>query len=98
MKIERARLIDELMAFSRAGNGVIIGQPGIGKSHALAELRDRLKASGIPHLILPVERLGGASDTELRTVLRRDGDLVSLLRAVTKDPAVPGILIFDGFD
>jgi hypothetical protein len=98
MKIERTQLISDLMAFSAAGNGVIVGQPGVGKSYAIGELREQLKANGIPHLILPVERLGKASDAELKVVLRRDGDLVSLLRSAVKDSKRPAILIFDGFD
>lgn len=98
MKIERTQLISELMSFATAGGGVIVGQPGVGKSYALAELRDQLKANGIPHLVLPVERMGGASEAEMKAILRRDGDIVVLLRAVAKVPTVPGVIIFDGFD
>lgn len=98
MKIDRTQLISDLLTFSTSGNGVVVGQPGVGKSYALAELREQLKAKGIPHLILPVERLGGASDAELKVVLRRDGDLVSLLHGAVKDSERPAILIFDGFD
>lgn len=98
MRIERTELVSNLVAFAMEGNGVIIGQPGVGKSYSIDELRQRLQAMGIPYLVLPVERLGGGSVAELKAVLRRDGDLVTLLRSVDKDPSVPGILIFDGFD
>ncbi|MGB8352248.1 MAG: NACHT domain-containing protein, partial [Chthoniobacteraceae bacterium] len=98
MKIDRSKLISDLLNFATSGNGLIIGQPGVGKSYAIAELCVQLKAKGIPHLLLPVERLGSASEIELKTVLRREGHLVSLLRAIDKDPKQPGILIFDGFD
>lgn len=43
MNIDRSSLISELENFAVSGNGIIIGQPGVGKSYALAELRERLK-------------------------------------------------------
>jgi hypothetical protein len=98
MKIDRSNLIVELQAFAQTGNGVVIGAPGIGKSYTLAELRENLKKNGTPHLVLPVERLGAASENDLKVVLRRDGDFVSLLRSAIADVKKPAILIFDGFD
>src|SRR5437016_5738578 len=98
MKIDRSSLISELAAFARGGNGVVIGPPGVGKSYALAQLRETLKADHIPHLILPVERLGAATRVELKAILRKDGDFVTLLRTAVRDSKPPAILIFDGFD
>src|SRR5690348_17219933 len=98
MKIDRSGLISQLEAFALKGNGVVIGAPGIGKSYTLAELRENLKKGGVHHLILPVERLGSGSDNDLKAVLKRDGDFVSLLRAAVANTKAPAILIFDGFD
>lgn len=98
MKINRSDLISELEAFALKDNGVVIGAPGIGKSYTLAGLRDNLKKSGVLHLILPVERLGTASDSDLKLILKRDGDFVALLRAAVAKTKAPAILIFDGFD
>jgi hypothetical protein len=98
MKIDRPDLISELEAFALKGNGVVIGAPGIGKSYTLAELRENLKKSGILHLILPVERLGTASNDDLKAVLKREGDFVALLRAAVANTKAPAVLIFDGFD
>jgi hypothetical protein len=98
VKIERTQLIDELVDFATNGNGVVIGQPGAGKTYALAELRARLKAAGFPHLVLPVERLGSASAAEIRNVLNRDGDFVELLQTAARGQKSPAVLIFDGFD
>ncbi len=98
MKIERPQLIAALMDFALSGNGIVIGQPGIGKSHALAELHDRLTTNGILHIILSVERLGGASDAELKAELEQDVDFISLLHSLKTDPKTPAILIFDGYD
>jgi hypothetical protein len=99
MKIERSTLISELIDFARAGNGIIVGKPGVGKSYAIAQVRDALKRRNVPHLILPVERLGEGSDEDVRLVLKRQGDLVELLRdAADQAHSSQGFLIFDGFD
>jgi hypothetical protein len=98
MKIDRSALVSELETFAYGGNGVIIGPPGVGKSYTLAELRQKLKEHGVPHLILSVEQLGQATKAELRAVLRRDGDFVELLHAAVAESTPPAILIFDGFD
>lgn len=99
MKIERPELLSRLTEFALTGNGVVVGCPGGGKSYSLSELRAHLKARGIPHLILPVERLGEGTETEVRNLLKRDGDFVSLLREVSaQSPTKPAVIIFDGFD
>lgn len=99
MKIDRSQLISELVSFATSGNGVVIGPPGVGKTYALTELRQRLKSEARPHLILPVERLGMATDAEIRHVLQREGDFVQLLKAaVASRTTGPSVLVFDGFD
>ncbi len=98
MKIDRSILVSELADFARSGNGVVVGPPGVGKSYVLSELQEKLKKDGVPHLILPVERLGAASEAELKLVLRREGDFVRLLRSAAQESSRPAILIFDGFD
>lgn len=98
MKIDRSQLIADLMAFATSGSGVVIGQPGAGKTHALVQLRERLKADGTPHLILPVERLGAATAPEISSILGREGDFVQLLQQAVAGTAKPAVLIFDGFD
>lgn len=98
MKIDRSQLILDLVTFATTGSGVVIGQPGVGKTYALGELRAKLKDAGILHLILPVERLGAASDPEISNVLQRDGDFIGLLRDAVIGAKGPAVLIFDGFD
>jgi hypothetical protein len=99
VKIERPELLSRLTDFALTGNGVIVGRPGVGKSYALGELRGQLKMRGIPHLILPVERLGEGTETDVKNLLKREGDFVSLLREVTEQsPIKPAVIIFDGFD
>jgi hypothetical protein len=98
MKIQRTTLINDLAKFAQEGSGVVIGSPGVGKSYAFLELRQLLKTRMIPHLILPVERLGRGTDEEVKSVLRRDGDFIDLLKSAAADFDHKGILMFDGFD
>jgi hypothetical protein len=99
MKIDRTELVSKLIKFARAGNGIIVGKPGVGKSYAIAEMRDAFKRSRIPHLILPVERLGDGSEQDVRLLLKRQGDFVALLREAAEEAHSDElILIFDGFD
>ena len=56
MKIERQQLLNDLQDFVSQGDGVIIGSPGAGKTYVLKELRQRLKVSEIPHLLLRIDQ------------------------------------------
>lgn len=98
MKIERAELVSRLFQFAQGGNGVVVGKPGVGKSYAIGELRDKLKDLNVPHLMLPVERLGEGSDEDVRLLLRRDRNLVDLLAGMPGRAAEHPVLVFDGFD
>ena len=98
MRIERPQLIENLFGFSLKGNGLIVGPPGVGKSHTLGELHLRFEREGILHLNLPVERLGHASDAEVGALLRWNGDPIELLKSAAVGAKHPAIVIFDGFD
>ena len=64
MKIERKQLLNDLQDFASQGDGVIIGSPGVGKTYVLKKLRQHLKVTGIPHLLLRIDQLGdGTAET-----------------------------------
>lgn len=98
MRIDRNRMLGELLTFALSGSGLIVGQPGAGKTHALIELTQQLIARNIQYLILPVASLGGASEDELRRFLRRDDDLIEILQSTPSESDSPAVLILDGFD
>ncbi len=97
MKIKREKLLNDLQDFASRGNGVIIGSPGIGKTYVLKELRQRLKSSEIPHLLLRIDQLGDGTAETLRQELFYEGNLIEKLKSVpvSSDKA---ILLFDAFD
>ena len=97
MKITREKLLYDLQHFILSGNGIIIGNPGIGKTFLLKELRHNLKSIGIPHLLLRIDQLGNGTDKTLRQELSYEGDLIDKLNSlnVTDKKAV---LLIDAFD
>ena len=97
MQIKRKKLLKYLQDFGARGNGVIIGSPGIGKTYLLKELRRKLKSSGTPHLLLPIDQLGDGTDETLRQELHYEGDLINKLKSISTSRH-KSILLFDAFD
>ncbi len=97
MKIKREELLKDSQDFVLQGNGVIIGAPGIGKTHLLKELRRNLESAGIPELLLPIDQLGDGTDETLRRELPYDGDLIEDLKSIPVS-GKRAILLFDAFD
>ena len=96
-KINREKLLNELLNFVSGGNGVIIGQPGIGKSYLLKELHHSLDSANRPHLLLPIEKLGDNPPETLRQELSDEGALIKRLKSVPTS-CQKSILLFDAFD
>ena len=97
MKIERKQLLNDLQDFALQGDGVIIGSPGVGKTYVLKTLRQRLKAAGIPHLLLRIDQLGNGTPETLRQELSYEGDLIEKLKSIPVS-GKNAILLFDAFD
>jgi len=97
VQIDRSAVLNELEAFARAGSGVVIGQPGVGKSYLLRQLNERLEADATPHLFIPVDQLGGGTDNEVAEWIRPEP---SRFFAELRDKAAVkrGVVVFDSFD
>lgn len=96
-KINREKLLKELLNFASGGHGVIIGQPGVGKSYLLKELHHSLDSADRPHLLLPIDKLGDGIPELLRQVLSDEGVLIKKLKSVPTS-CQKSILLFDAFD
>ena len=96
--IDRSSLLEDLRVFTLAGSGVVIGQPGVGKTHSLRLLQRHLDIEHIPRLCIPVDQLDTCSPEELQSLLGFEGDLVERLRHEIPQSEKPGVLIFDGYD
>ena len=97
MKINREELLKDLRNFALRGNGVVIGGPGVGKTHLLKELRRNLESAGIPELLLPIDQLGDGTDETLQHELSYDGDLIEDLKSIPASDQ-KAVLLFDAFD
>ena len=96
-KINREKLLNELLNFATGGHGVIIGGPGVGKSYLLNELHHSLDSADRPHLLLPIDKLGDDIPDLLRQVLSDEGVLIKKLKSVPTS-CQKSILLFDAFD
>lgn len=99
MEIRRDRLAAEFATFERQGNGVVIGAPGVGKTHLLANhFRSAIRANR-PAFLLALDKHSVHNDLELQTELQLDRDLIETLnaepRATTDEP---GVLLIDSYD
>lgn len=96
-KINREKLLNELLNFASGGHGVIIGQPGIGKSYLLKDLHHSLDSANRPHLLLLIDELGTDIPETLSQVLSDDETLIKRLKSVPTS-CQKSILLFDAFD
>ena len=97
IKVDREKLRNDLQDFASRGNGVVIGSPGVGKTFLLKELHQYLKSDEIPHLLLPIDRLGNGTPEDLENGLSYKGNLIERLKSVPISDK-KAILLFDAFD
>jgi hypothetical protein len=97
MIVNRKELIARLDDFARSGHGIVMGEPGVGKTHSIVALHDLWEAAGVPHQVISVDRLGSVTEAEVKSVLGLDIDLVDHIADYFKARG-PGVVVFDGFD
>ena len=97
MKIKRDKLLSDLQDFVLCGNGVIIGNAGVGKTYLLKELRRNLETDEIPELLLPIDKLGDGTDETIERELELEENLIDFLDSIPLTEK-KGIIIFDAYD
>ncbi len=97
IEVDRKTVRNNLYDFVSRENGVVIGRPGVGKTHLLKELLQDLRSANIPHLLLSIDLLGDSDPKEWPDGLSFNGDLIEHLKSVPISDN-KAILLFDGFD
>ena len=99
MKIIRKRLAAAFATFEGHGHGVVIGAPGVGKTHLLVEHFRAAKTAGRSVVLLQLDKHSVHTDRELQDELGLDRGLVDILHATVEATASnPGLLIIDSYD
>lgn len=97
--IERNELIEKMYSFAQESNGLIIGDPGVGKSFTIEELQRLCYRRKVPCFILRINELLVGSDEEINKELKSKIYWINALKKISlKEASVKGLLIFDAFD
>jgi hypothetical protein len=99
MRINRTELLAALTDFTNTDSGVIIGIPGVGKSHILAELVVSLVDQNIPASLLKLDNLTKGTDEEIANALGMpDANWIAALKEIPSPTTGRATLVFDAFD
>lgn len=99
MKINRTVLLDEIINFFQTDSGVVIGDPGVGKSYLLSEIVSQLLSDNIPSTMIRLDYLFDGTDKEISDSLGiENGNWISALKKINIPTGKRGIIIFDAFD
>lgn len=98
MRLDRKPLLEALRQFVLGGSGIIIGQPGVGKTFLLKLYCQGLLDARVPCLYLPIDKLGANSEADLRAELGIQTDLATFLRSQERSSEHPPTLVIDAFD
>lgn len=99
MRIQRHDMMGALSRFAQSGHGVVIGQPGVGKTYALRQLAHELAQGGAHVIPIAIDEWGIGDLSDLRAVLGVDCDLVEYLRTKSSTMRTqPGFVFLDAFD
>lgn len=99
MKINRQNLLANIVAFFQAESGVVVGDPGVGKSYLLIDMVDELLARQIPATMIRLDFLAEGTDAEIAQAFGLQGtDWITEMQRLTIPLESKGVLIFDGYD
>lgn len=101
--IERTTLMSNLEEFTLGGHGLVIGNPGSGKTYSLKQLHNILNGKGITSLYIAIDNFTSVSNHEFEEEfnLKTGDNLISKLEQeltrIQNDNS-KAVIIFDSFD
>lgn len=98
-RIDQNSITSELYNFVEAGNGILTGSPGAGKSYEVNKLVKFLQNKEKIVLFLPIDKLISESDIDLRNELDLKTNLFEYIASEKRvSGSNKGIVIIDAFD
>lgn len=99
MKINRSGLLEEMISFFQEQSGVVIGDPGVGKSYLLSEMVSLLLEKNIPATMIRLDFLIDGSNKDIAESLGVTGEnWMAPLKLISLPENTKGIIIFDAYD
>lgn len=99
MKINRSELLSSLANFVGEESGVIIGIPGVGKSHILSQLVVGLITKNVPSCLIKLDNLTSGTDEDIANSLGMpDANWIGNLKAIPSPAQGRPAIVFDAFD
>ncbi len=99
MKVSRTNMLKAFRNFVDGGHTVVIGAPGVGKTHTLKLFAKELIAVGQMCVFVPIDHVFAKSEGDLRRELGYKSDnFVDFLASQKLSQDDRGIVIFDAFD
>jgi hypothetical protein len=97
LNLPRSDLVEAFHNFVASGDGVVLGAPGVGKTHLLRAFAiETIDAKESVCFFLPVDRASFASDADLRSEFGITGDIVSYFARETRTKR--GYFVVDALD
>lgn len=97
--IYRKELIENIFTFAQISNGLLVGNPGVGKSFTIEELQRLCTKKRVPCFIIRINDLVSGSDDEISKELKTSANWIRALKKISyKSKELKAILIFDAFD
>jgi len=95
VRIDRA-VTQEIHRLADMGHTLVVGEPGAGKSGALAHFVEQLRSRSLDFVVLAVDQLEAATESQLQTELRLEHDLDEVLE--NWPGRQPAFLVIDALD
>lgn len=98
INIDRSDLFSNLLKFSQGGSGLVVGNPGVGKSYLLSQLKNHFLNSGIVCFLLKIDNLSEATDSAIQNELGLPEPWIEMFKKIEVIEGQKALLIFDTFD
>ena len=96
---ESTQITIELTQFVQNGNGILTGNPGVGKSYEIRKLVNHLQKEKKVVLFLPIDKLIAESQQELQAELDLPSNLIKYIASEERvSSSKKGIIIIDAYD